>query len=497
MSTRPAPVSVPGPSLPRRAAVASLKERSQILQALTNHQRIESWGALAPLARAALHAQADLAWLAKVLWLFTKTDIHNLVLPGCTMNLVIHSLYASASQLAWYHIGMSMVKSFIWGYLGLLVIDVTNQLMGMDEDKLNKPFRPLPAGLITVRGAMRLAVLSTFAFVYVANKMGVIWCALSFVAATSTYNFTGTDRNWLGKNLCNAWGYGCYFAAGGWIAWWDIAKSVGLENVVVLDDVALTVRCLVALHAVTILATITIQDLRDVDGDLQSRRLTQNLDMGEWISRVQIAVCMAAATALGATRAWKIVGYYTLQALRVPVPETVPKWQDLAQWSFASVAYYSVLALLVVWVGFRVLRDCPAYTIEAVYTPVVAGSLTLYDPYREPVCVSKWTDLLKASARLKVKPPITVQDGGGNDRLGGGNKAKRNKKSLNDSGIGNGDGANNCKMQHRRSSASWGIDTDLLSKWEHMLKRAQYERDDLSFKLYIVWLYLYIYTAVF
>ncbi|KAJ3364762.1 hypothetical protein GGF31_008908 [Allomyces arbusculus] len=383
-----------------------------------------------PRRRTLRDAVDQVTWFSHVLYLFTKTDIHNLVLPGCTMAAVTHVAYLHQTHASLLDVTLTVLRSFLWGYLGLLVIDVTNQLVGMDEDRANKPFRPLVAGLITPRAAMRLSVIATFAFVLTAHVQGVLWCALAFVAATCTYNFTGADTHWVGKNLCNAWGYGCYFAAGGWLAHADIVKLGGADPAYV----AATVQAQVALHMVAIFATITVQDLRDVDGDLMTGRVTQNIAWGEWNARVAVVAGMVATTAAAHARvalpwAWWFVHDVLGWAGETSHPGT--KAADAEGW--ARAVFYSVLWTLVAWVSVRILRDCPEYRIEG-------GVSVLVDAKRD-------------AARLGIAAG-----------------------ELNDSGA---------------------ADVVKVPDLHKQIKRAQYERDDFSFKLHILWLYLYIFTAVF
>ncbi|KNE68373.1 hypothetical protein AMAG_13030 [Allomyces macrogynus ATCC 38327] len=384
-----------------------------------------------PKRRSTLRDAVDqVTWFSRVLYLFTKTDIHNLVLPGCTMAAVTHVAYLHQTHASILDVTLTVLRTFLWGYLGLLVIDVTNQLVGMDEDCANKPFRPLVAGLITPRAAMRLSVIATFAFVLTSDVQGVLWCSLAFVAATCTYNFTGADTHWVGKNLCNAWGYGCYFAAGGWLAHADIVKLGGADPA----DVAATVQAQVALHMVAIFATITVQDLRDVDGDLITGRVTQNIAWGEWNARVAVVLGMVATTAAAHARVALPWARWVVHVMGWAGESARPASKAPDDSGWARGAFYSVLWALVAWVSVRILRDCPEYRIEGV--------------------VSVLVDAKRDAARLGI-----VADAG-----------------LNDSGT---------------------ADVIKVADLHHQIKRAQYERDDFSFKLHILWLYLYIFTAVF
>jgi 4-hydroxybenzoate polyprenyltransferase len=388
-------------------------------------------------------------WLLHVIYLFTKTDIHNLVVPGCTLSGVIHAIYGHSFLGA----VISMGKTFIWGYLGLLVIDITNQLMGQAEDRANKPFRPLVSGLISERDAMRLAVFSSISFVLVAHWQGVLWSALSFVAATSMYNFTGLDRHWIGKNFCNAWGYSCFFSAGGWISYMDLTRSGEISGAVA-TRMALDVQCLILFHLFTIFSSISIQDLRDVDGDLASMRLTQNMDWGEPWTRFSIVFAMISCTCTGAFGAWRFFGQQVLFVFRF-IPEVSP-WSGFPVWTITSVSYLAVIALLVLIMGYRVYRDCPTYQI-------VQLDPEDEDEERPIVLVSELLNFKKTAARFGISVPVV--------NPASGDKAEDGRKQ-------------------RDSEVNYAEDLVL------QVKREQYERDDVSFKIYILWLYLLIFTAV-
>ncbi|KAL7749594.1 hypothetical protein RI367_005150 [Sorochytrium milnesiophthora] len=384
------------------------------------------------------------SWLLETMYLFTKTDIHNLVLPGCTLNAVVHAYYGVATIDT---VLLSMAKTFLWGYLGLLCIDIANQLMGMEEDRINKPFRPLITGRISVRGAMRLLVVSEMLFVAVAYHLGVLWSALSFIGAVSVYNFTGVDRHWVGKNACNGWGYGCYFSAGAWIAFYDIAAACAPAPPP--TGIQPFICALVVVNVLNIFFSITIQDLRDVDGDLKSERVTQNLAWGELPARVYLVAMMAFWTWVQATDTWLLVGPTVARAAGLDATTAIFAAHSA---SLLTCIYYFVQFVLVAWVGLRVIRDSPSYRI--VQQPDGGQVSLLSDPVYCP--------LLQRYAKQNAV------DG-----------------SLNDSGVGG--------LVSKLDDAHGQV------LQQHMLqaKREQYERDDWSFKLYILWLYLYTFGPLF
>ncbi|KAE9984140.1 hypothetical protein BLS_003038 [Venturia inaequalis] len=84
--------------------------------------------------------------LLKTLYLFGKSDIPAATLPTMAIALV---LTGSSNPIL-------LAKAFVWNQLHLLTFQVKNQIDGVEEDRIAKPYRPLPAGRITLEDAQAL-----------------------------------------------------------------------------------------------------------------------------------------------------------------------------------------------------------------------------------------------------------------------------------------------------------------------------------------------------
>ncbi|KAJ0414967.1 hypothetical protein BJY00DRAFT_318261 [Aspergillus carlsbadensis] len=84
----------------------------------------------------------------KTLYLFGKSDIPAALLPSLTISLIL----ANPSRLSL----VSLLKAFLWILLHLLAFQVKNQIDGLPEDKISKPYRPLAANRISPADAQRL-----------------------------------------------------------------------------------------------------------------------------------------------------------------------------------------------------------------------------------------------------------------------------------------------------------------------------------------------------
>lgn len=93
-----------------------------------------------------------------------------------------------------------IVKSFIFVLGFVCHYDISNQLISVEEDKINKPERPLPAGLCTVEEAQGryLFFLSTHFLVSLILGQGC-WSLLGIVI--SWFLAARGHRHWITKNV--------------------------------------------------------------------------------------------------------------------------------------------------------------------------------------------------------------------------------------------------------------------------------------------------------
>lgn len=75
------------------------------------------------------------------------------------------------SITAWYLIGHSvdtlphtLAFAFLFGFPYLYSFDITQQILSISEDKINKPNRPLVSGQLSISGACVRCVISHIAF---------------------------------------------------------------------------------------------------------------------------------------------------------------------------------------------------------------------------------------------------------------------------------------------------------------------------------------------
>ncbi|WP_142687540.1 UbiA family prenyltransferase [Chitinophaga polysaccharea] len=171
-----------------------------------------------------------------------------------------------------------LVNSFIYAILYILTFCMLNQVNSVEEDSVNKPYRPLPSGLLTRRQTwIRIIVYSTL-FLGFAAALNIFWISVAWQAVTYFLNIFGGSNHWITKNLVGMT-IGTFLLLA---AQWEIASpGEGVEMNVILY------WSLISLWAGF---ALPIQDFRDIDGDRQMGRKTLPLAIGDNTGRNMMVV---------------------------------------------------------------------------------------------------------------------------------------------------------------------------------------------------------------
>ncbi|QBJ98143.1 ubiquinone biosynthesis protein UbiA [Rhodococcus sp. ABRD24] len=210
------------------------------------------------LVRALLHE-------ARVCWSFTWGDLSATVLPATMFAIAAWN----STDLPAQSILVVVAKCLVYFWLYIYTFNLSNQLIGIDEDRINKPHRPLVTGLITPTGARRRLMVATAAFLIVGTLFGVLVWTCLWIAAWALHNHLGWARTAWGKNAAMVAGTIAQLAAA-----WQIVTP--------LSDTAWT---WILTIAIPLGALVSLQDLRDLAGDAAIGRRTAVMVMGEENSR--------------------------------------------------------------------------------------------------------------------------------------------------------------------------------------------------------------------
>lgn len=206
-------------------------------------------------------------------WKFNRYDISATVMPG--MLFVLAAWHSQNPD--WAALPGLIVWGTIYFWLYCTTFCISNQLAGEVEDRLNKPDRPLPSGLVSRRGAFVRWIIAMVLFAAVGWWLGVLEWTLLWQVTLTLHNFAQFARHYWFKNLSMVFGAIAQLAAA-----WQMVRHLTPEA-----------WSWLLVPAITLLSHASLQDLRDMEGDRMNGRRTLPIVFGEWPSRVFIAIAFA------------------------------------------------------------------------------------------------------------------------------------------------------------------------------------------------------------
>ncbi|KAI1464445.1 UbiA prenyltransferase family-domain-containing protein [Daldinia caldariorum] len=222
------------------------------------------------------------------MFLFTKSDFKTVIIPQSIFAIsTATSLTRSTTKNS--QEGMAQILSrspymLGWLWLHLLVENIANQRLAssVQEDRLNKPWRPLPAGRITTSEAQAILRVLVPTSVVVSLLIGGLLPSVTLMTFIWLYNdLDGSDAGPWQRNMINAGGLACF-------GWGAVSILLGGPQQVG-DQQEKLCRWLV-LTSVIITTTVFAQDFPDIDGDKIRHRNTLPLLYAETYSRALLAI---------------------------------------------------------------------------------------------------------------------------------------------------------------------------------------------------------------
>ncbi|KAF8468675.1 UbiA prenyltransferase family-domain-containing protein [Russula ochroleuca] len=182
--------------------------------------------------------------------LFTWTDYKTVFFP-ITVFACATAPARSCSSLLW---------CCVWVWFHQLMCNVSNQVCGRKEDKINHPWRPLPSGRVSESQApvIRWATVACCVSMSSMYEPELVHTTLSLVAITFAHDELGGGNNVVGKALCTAAAYVCF--------------EFGATTIIgVMDFVSVTA---VIISGILTFTASHAQDFPDVEGDKITGRMT-------------------------------------------------------------------------------------------------------------------------------------------------------------------------------------------------------------------------------
>lgn len=223
-----------------------------------------------------------LARLMIVLWAFIESDFLTFAIPNTTFGLVsalAGSQFVQGSRPVLAEILKRTPSVLLFNVYNLLIFDLANQRCpeSVEEDRINKPWRPIPSKQITSEQARKVLFLTSVAALGCNYALGV-WNEGLMVQVLSYYYNELKGGDGLLRDTIIAVSYGLANRT-------SLQIAIGPHNTINAQGHIWT-----AFISLVIMTTMHIQDLKDQQGDKILGRLTMPLVFGDGLCRLALAM---------------------------------------------------------------------------------------------------------------------------------------------------------------------------------------------------------------
>ncbi|KAI9368474.1 UbiA prenyltransferase family-domain-containing protein [Aspergillus egyptiacus] len=235
---------------------------------------------------------SSLCYHAYTAHFFVRDNIKEVICLGMlfgALNAAVASDFEMGASRSFREILVSLPQMFLWSWTHLFYFTLHNQCSAaaIAEDKINKPWRPLPAGRITPRQAKVLVYCMYPTILAVSYTVGGVGPCLVGAFLTLWYNEWHGASDPLLKNFLNGLGFACFFAG---------PLEIATKSSVLAGDMKAFMWLLVIAGAIATAAHA--QDFLDIEGDRASGRKTVPLLIGDANARSALALGIIGWTAL-------------------------------------------------------------------------------------------------------------------------------------------------------------------------------------------------------
>jgi len=238
---------------------------------------------------------------AKTLYLFTKSDFKSVIIPQAVFALaaIWSGLAAPPKTPIPTHESLlhRVPLALFWLWLHILVENMSNQRhrLSIEEDKLNKPWRPIPAGRISAHESLQVLKCGAIPVALLLSALlGVSQASATLMVCVWLYNdLDAASTSPILRNLVTASGIGCFGWGATTILLGSGVKEYAADAIMSKDGILWLV-----LNMAVVATTVHVSDFPDVVGDNLRGRKTLPLVWGERPARWSVA---------GAVLFWSLV----------------------------------------------------------------------------------------------------------------------------------------------------------------------------------------------
>ena len=251
-----------------------------------------------------LPLRARLAFEASIVWQLIYKDLPASVGIGVMWSIVAWRSSAGALSA----LPLVALKSLLYFVVYVLPHCIANQINGVEEDRVNKPWRVLPSGQLSMRQMWTRLFVSFAVFLAVGLWLGVFLWALAWSVVVVLNNFGKATHRWYVKDLWMGVGMFVLMSPA-----WQIVAPISSQGMLWS-----------AVLSVAVFVLVPMQDLRDMSGDRVCGRVTFPLAFGEVVARGFLACFFLVIPAL----------FFAMMARAAWTPGSLLFWLALSAWAW-------------------------------------------------------------------------------------------------------------------------------------------------------------------
>nr|WP_283093130.1 UbiA family prenyltransferase [Chitinophaga hostae] len=170
-------------------------------------------------------------------------------------------------------ITLPLLRCLVYSVIYIYTFCISNQINSIEEDKINKPYRALPTGYVTLPGTRKRLLFYNVVYLLVGGLYDILWWSLAWQIVTYLLNFRGWSHHWFTKNVLGM--------TLGTIILLNAQFNIATESV------HLSISTIAYIFIISLWAGVAlpIQDMRDQEGDREMGRKTLPLVYGDHQAR--------------------------------------------------------------------------------------------------------------------------------------------------------------------------------------------------------------------
>ena len=223
-----------------------------------------------------------------VIWLFICSDIIDCLFIGTSFGIGCYftTMKRYDQQFILFDFLSGVLKCVVFNLFYLLPFSVSNQMpkQMILEDKINKPYRPLPSKIITISQAQSRFYIYTIFYVVISWYQNCLFSCVVWMSFMWMYNQKNWSRFWFFKNLVMSIGAISLFSG----QWSVISMHINntykfntgctgttsMMGIKGATDLNISIMRWIFIESFCIGLGISMQDIRDMKGDKMTGRVT-------------------------------------------------------------------------------------------------------------------------------------------------------------------------------------------------------------------------------